>query len=247
MGSASAVGVDNNLAAGEAGVACGAADHELAGGVHMQDEVLVEQGLKVFWQGGDEAREYDLAYILLYTRVHFVIRSELIVLGAEHYGVHAHGLVGFGRELDGELALGVRPQVGDFAGMPYLRKDLEQRMRQGEGERHVLRGVLAGKTEHHTLVAGALLVLGTAHHAAVDVGALLVDGADYPAAGGVEAVFRLGVADAGYGGANRSGDVYVGIVAAHLAAYYDKACGAESFHCHLGLGVLAEEFIEDGI
>ncbi len=38
-----AVGIDNDFAAGQAGVSMRAADNELAGGIDMQNEVIVEQ------------------------------------------------------------------------------------------------------------------------------------------------------------------------------------------------------------
>ena len=120
-------------------------------------------------------------------------------------------------------------------------------MRKGEGERHELRGIGAGEAEHHTLVSGSLFLLGGTHHTAVYVYALLVYGADHAAAGGVETVFGLGVAYACNYFADSLGDVYVGVFAANLTAYDHEACGAESFYGHLGLRVLAEEFIEDGI
>ena len=76
------------------------------------------------------------------------------------------------------------------------------------------------------------------------VAALALDYGHHPAVA-VEAVFRLGVAYAGHGVVNGLLNVYVSIVGMHFASYYHEACGAESLHSHLGLGVLAEEFIED--
>ena len=104
VGSASAVGVHDNLAPGESGVTGGAADHELAGGVHMQDEAVVEEPRRSLGQGGYEARDHDFTNVLLYAGVHPVVGVELVVLGAQDYCVDALGAV-YRRELHRELRL----------------------------------------------------------------------------------------------------------------------------------------------
>ena len=45
---------------------------------------------------------HDVAHVLLYAVVHLGIGAEVVVLGAEHNGVHAYRLVLL-RELDREL------------------------------------------------------------------------------------------------------------------------------------------------
>ena len=84
-------------------------------------------------------------------------------------------------------------------------------------------------------------------YAAVDVGALFVDGGNDAAGGGVEAVLGLRVADALDDAAGRAGDVHVGAVGVDLAAYDHQAGGAEGFTGDVGLRVLAEEFVENGV
>ena len=212
----------------------------------MKDEAVVEETRCPFGQRGDEAGYHDLAHVLLDARVHPLVGVELVVLGAEHYGVDALGAVD-GGELHRELRLRVGAQVGHelrFV-VPYAGEDLEQPVREREGEGHVLVAVDARIAEHHSLVAGALFHGVAAHHSAVDVGALLVYGGDDSAGGGVEAVFGLGVADAAYHAARSGRNVHVGVFRAHLSAHYHEAGGAESLAGHLRFGVLAEEFVEN--
>ena len=249
MGAASAVGVHDDLAAGQAGVTGGAADDEFAGGVDVQDVAAVEEAGGALGQGGDHAREDDLPDIFFNTCAHAcVVAVEFVVLGAEDDGMHAHRRAPSG-EFDGELRLGVRAQVRHQFRLvvPDVGEGVQEPVRQGQGEGHVLLGVGAGVAEHHALVAGALPVGVFAHDAAVDVRALLVDGGDDPARGGVEAVFGLGVADAGDHAAHRGGNVHVGAFGGDFSAYDHQAGGAEGFTGDFRLRVLPEEFVEDGV
>ena len=61
--------------------------------------------------------------------------------------------------LYGYLALGVGAQVGHLlALLANLRQCLHNEMRKVERSGHVIVGLVAGIAEHHTLVAGSLLV-----------------------------------------------------------------------------------------
>ena len=152
-------------------------------------------------------------------------------------------------EFHRELRLGVRTEVGHGGILlpAYVGKDTEDGVGEGQRERHVLLGVAAGVSEHHSLVARALLGGLFAFDSAVDVCALLVDGADDAAGIGVESVFGLGVAYLADHFAHRFLDVDVCVFGLDFASYDDEACGAERLARHLGLGVLAEEFIKDCI
>jgi len=94
VGAASAVGVHDDLAAGESGVSRGPSDHELSGGIDVEGETAVEKSPDVGRERFHQARQNQLAYIFLYTRVHGFVRVELVMLGAEYNGVYAYGLVG---------------------------------------------------------------------------------------------------------------------------------------------------------
>ena len=102
VGSAPAVGVDDDFAPREARVPGRAADDELAGRVHMKYELVVKQPRRLLGEGGYESRYHDVAHVLLYAIVHLGVGAEVVVLCAEHNGVHAYRLVLL-RELDSEL------------------------------------------------------------------------------------------------------------------------------------------------
>ena len=104
--------------------------------------------------------------------------------------------------LDGDLCLAVGPQVGERAVLADLGQPVREAMRERDRERHQLRRLAAREPEHHSLVAGALLVavarvarLERLVDAALDVGALLVDRDERAAGAVVEAVAGVGVAD----------------------------------------------------
>ena len=61
----------------------------------------------------------------------------------------------------GDLALAVRAQIAHLAVLAHLGQALGQLVGQADGHGHQLRGLVAGITEHHALVAGtAHLVVG---------------------------------------------------------------------------------------
>ena len=76
-----AVGVDDDLAAGETRVAVGAADGEAAGGVEVEDGVGVEEGR------GDHLLDHLLHEVL----GDLLVVHRLVVLGGDEHGVHALG------------------------------------------------------------------------------------------------------------------------------------------------------------
>ena len=221
VGSLAAVGVHDDLAAGQAGVAVRASDDELAGGIDVEDEAAVEELTGTLGQAGDDSGNQYFLDVLADTGLNgcVILRSaghhalscgEIVVLGGYYDGVHPQRPVVVA-VLDGELGLGVRAEVGHGGGV--LPTDLRQLYQcyvgQGEGQGHVLLGVVAGVAEHHALVAGALLLLLLADYTAVDVGGLLVHGGEDAAGLGVEHVVGLGVADLLYHAAGHVLDVNV--------------------------------------
>ena len=267
MGALAAVGVDDDLAAGEAGVAVGAADDELPGGVHMQDEA-VDEARGLLREGGLQARDEDGLHIVADLRLHLEIdlglaeladrvgvghpaearRDELVVLRGKDDGMDLHGLVRVPVILDGELGLGVRAEVRHQLRLLVadVGQDLQQEVAEVQGQRHIVLGVAAGVAEHHALVAGALVIGLGALHAAVDVGALLVQGGHHAAGVPVEHVLGLVVADAVDGVADGGLDIDIGF-GLDLAHHHDHARGAEALARDLGFGVLAEELVQDGV
>ena len=149
MAGHAAVGVDDDLAAGQAGVAHRAADHEPAGRVDQQPVV---GGVEVSWParpapGRRRARG---------------CRGRAVTpgrcrrrAGVESTTVSSRtGVVAV--VLDGDLGLAVGAQVGQRAVLADLGEPARQPVRQRDRQRHQLRGVVDRVAEHQALVAGAL-------------------------------------------------------------------------------------------
>ena len=210
----------------------------------MKDHVVLEQrgvaGVQLSFQARDEDGFHILADAgLVHVRV---------VLRGEHERVDAPGCVVV-VVFDGELALGVGPQVGHRRGVLAAdARELDQdHVGERQRERHELGRLVAGVAEHHTLVAGALVFLGGAVYALGDVGALLVHCGEDGAGIGVEAVLAFRVADAADGAADDALDVDPGVAGGDFAAYDGQARADEGFTGDVGRRVLPQEIIEDGV
>ena len=180
VGALAAVGVDDDLAAGQTGVAVRAADHKLARGVNEIFDVVAEERehlAAVYLLL--HARHEDVDDVVTYLCEHLlVVGHELVVLGAHHDGVDAlgHTLVAV---LNGHLTLRVGTQIGHHLALAAnVGERAHDELCQVKRHRHVVFCLVGGVTEHHALVAGTLLVLLLTADAAVDVAALLVDGGE---------------------------------------------------------------------
>ena len=225
-----AVAIDDDLSAGEAGVAVGAADFEAAGGVDVDGD----GGVPPLAQDGLDDVLDDLLLELV-----LAIVPGGVVLGREDDGVDADGLVVL--ILDGHLALGVGAEARNLVRAADVGLALDELVRELDGEGHELRGVLAGEAEHHALVAGAFAV--DAHG---DVVGLLVDGDHDAGAVGVEAHVAGGVADLADGLADEVGDADVG-VGGDFAGDDDQAGAAEGFAGDAAEWVIGDHRVEDRV
>ena len=106
--------------------------------------------------------------------------------------------------------------------------------------------LVAGVTEHDALIAGTLLLLGFTHDTLVDVGRLLVDGRNNTARIAVETVITLGVADLVDDATCHTLHIDIGL-RAHLAGDDHETRRAEGFAGDLRIGVVAKEFVENGV
>ena len=88
-----------------------------------------------------------------------------VVLGGDDDGLRA--LRHAERVLDGDLRLAVGPQVGERAVLAQAGEAQAEVVREVDGQRHQLLGLVAGEPEHDALVAGALVVA----HGRVDLAA----------------------------------------------------------------------------
>ena len=260
MCAAAAVGIDDDLAPREAGIAVGAADHEFARGIHVQDVIVADQTgqlvagpLQARLDARDEDRAHILADALLHPLLGLFLREavagqdELVVLRRHHDGVHAQRFVRPLVVLDRHLRLRVGAQVSHH--LAFTADDgqlLEDDVREDQRRRHHLAGLVAGITEHDALVAGALVFLGGTHDALVDVGRLLVDGRQDTARIAVELILALRVADAVDDAARHALHVDIRI-RAHLTRHDHQSGGAQRFAGDLRIGITTQEFVEDGV
>ena len=142
--------------------------------------------------------------------------------------------------LHGDLALSVGAQVGQRAVFAHLGQALGQLVGQADGQRHQFGGLVAGKAEHHALVAGAgHLVVGAQR----DVGALVVDVGDDAAGIAVKAVLGAVVADVPDDLAGNAGDVHIA-AGGDLAHDVDQAGGAGGLAGDAGAGVLFQDGVQ---
>ena len=118
-------------------------------------------------------------------------------------------------------------------------------MGKGDGRGHQLRGFIAGKAEHHALIAGASLVfvvIGVVD-ALSNVRALSVDGGHHGAGVAVKAVFRLIVANAADDLAGDGGNVYIA-VGGDLPHNEYHAGGGDGLAGDTGVGVLFQNGVQ---
>ena len=267
MGAAAAIGVDDYLAAGQAGVGVWTAKYKLAGGVDVEYDVFVEEcagllgefckhtGDQHFLHVFPDAGEHPVFGLLLSLPGVVGWLDEFVVLGGDDKGVDAERLVVV-VIFHSDLALGVRAEISDFLALAEichllsLAADVgefaDERMGEVKGEGHVVFGLADSIAEHHALVACALVIFLFAVYALGDVGALLMDGVEDAAAVAVEAVSAAVVAYLVDERAHHVVDVDVGF-GSHLTGHYDLAGGAKGFDAGVAFGVTGKKFIEQSV
>src|SRR5271157_523819 len=225
-----AVGVDDDLAAGEAGVAHGASDDEASRGIDVIVGVFVEQ----------MSRNHGLNHMLQNAGAEFVVDDSLGVLSRDDDRVHAL-YFSVGVVFDCDLGLAVRTKEGKCSILANLRKLLGELVRQRNGSRHQVRILIDRVAKHHSLVAGAADV-----HAHGNVAGLLVDAGDDGAGVGVEAVEGVVVTDGGDGAADDTLEIDVGL-GGDFTGDDDQAGGGQSFAGDAAEGVVGEAGVENGV
>ena len=226
-----AVGIDDNLAAGQAGVTLRAAHNKAAGRVDVILGVLIQQ------LGGDNL----LNNLALDVLMQLLLADVGAVLAGDNHGVHAHRLAVL--ILHGDLALAVRTQIAQRAVLAHRGQALGQLVCQADGQRHQLGGLVAGVAEHHTLVTGTgNLVVGAQR----DVGALAVNVGDNTTGLAVKAVFGAVIADGADDLAGGAGNVNIA-VGGNLAHDVDKAGGAGGLARYTRTGILCQNGVKDSI
>ncbi len=161
MRSRAAVGIDNDLAPGQAAIAVRAADHEAAGRVDVD---FFLRGHPAGGQAGfDNGQQHALDLALA---------DALVVLGRDDDAGGAHRLAINIAQRD--LALGVGLQTGDqqILVAAHFADPAEDEMRIVQRRGHQILGLAAGIAEHDALVAGALILVAGGVHAHRDIGGL---------------------------------------------------------------------------
>ncbi|GJD75898.1 hypothetical protein CFIICLFH_4144 [Methylobacterium goesingense] len=237
MGGRAAVGVDDDLAAGEAGIAVGTADDELARGVHVPDGFL---GNPVLRQGGEDVGLDDGAHV-------GGIEALVDVLGGEHDLGDAHRAAVLVAHRD--LALGIGAELGGVALLALARvgEVLEDLVGVVDRRRHQLGRLVGRVAEHDALVARALVLVAGRVDALGDVGGLGVQVDRDVVVLPVEA--RLLVADVLH---HRAGELFQmveghGVGAAHLARDDDAVRGGQRLHAEAGFRHRREIGIHDSV
>ncbi len=145
MAGQAAVGVDDDLPAGEPGVPVGAADHESPRRVHDQFIVLRQQ---VIQRGLDDRRSHRL-----FDRV---VVDVVGVLGRDQDPRHVHGTI-----IDvanRHLGLSVWTEEGDRAVSTAVSEVLCQSMGCVDRGRHETLRLVRCVAEHEALIAGTQLI-----------------------------------------------------------------------------------------
>src|SRR5690606_11692057 len=188
-----AIGVDDDLAAGEAAIPVGSADDELACGIDPPFAIL-----------GDRQHLADgLADIGLDDPADVLARLLRIgVLGGEHdsNALRRLAILVTHRHLD--LCIGSERLF--LSRMPRIGQQLEDTVRELDRRRHQFRRLVARIAEHDALVAGALFLVARSVDALRDVFGLAVQ--QHLDVGSLPVESLLGVADVADGHAGVVGD-----------------------------------------
>ena len=232
-----AVGIDDDLASGESGVAVRSADLEAPGRVHIVGDVVAEQ-----------LRRYHPGRDFSYQRLQpFDIHVRRVLMRHHHRFDLLRAAVAVA---DRDLTLRVGPQktVLFRLGLAQPRQFRDDLVRIEQGGGHQLRRFVRGVAEHHPLISGPLfleepLALG---HALRDIRRLPMDGQQHLNIVGAEADAGLVVADV-------PDRIQRDLLPIDLGASGDftrdhhQIGGAQRFTGDAAVGVLREAGVEDGV
>ncbi len=231
-----AVGVNDDLAPGQAAVAHGPADDKAPGGVDEVFGVLVQH-----FPGQDRGDD------LLADGGHQVFIADIgAVLGGEHHGIDGHRPAALVAHRD--LTLGVGAQPGQAAVLAHHGLAFGEAVGIVDGRGHEDVGFVASIAEHEALIAGALVQIdATAFiHPLGDVRRLFVEGLHHGAGGPVETHLGGIVADAPHGLPRHVGIVHLRR-GGDLPRQDDEARGDQGLRRHPSTRILGQDGIQDGI
>src|SRR5580704_3850642 len=224
-----AVGVHDNFASGEAGIAHGTAGDEAAGGIDVVLGVLVHHGC---WQNW-------IDYVLAHGVLEIFQGNFVAVLRGDDYRVHAGGAAV--NIFDSDLGFSIGAEEVNDVLLADFGEFVGEAVRELDGHGHQLRRLVAGVAEHQALVAGAAGI-----YAHGDVWRLFVDGADDAAGFSVEAKFGAGVANVANDFAGEIGEIDVSR-GGNFAVDYYEARGDQGFAGYAAHGIVFHDGVEDGV
>lgn len=239
VGSPPSIGINNDLAAGEAGITLGTTDDEETGWLDVVDGPVIQV----------LGRNNLLDDLLLYLLSELLGGDILAVLGRDDDGIYAERynsatIVGI---LDRDLGLGVGAQPREAAVVAGLLHGVVELVRQQDGQGQQLRSLVSGISEHDALITGTKLLHGLIVMKTLgNIGRLLLDGDKDVAGLVVEALLGVVIADVFDGIADDLLVVEVGL-GGDLAKDHDHASLSGRLTSDLGERVLPEAGIEDGV
>jgi hypothetical protein len=221
----SAVGVDNDFAAGEAGIPMRPTDHKAARRVDVVLGVGIHQVL------GDDRVDDQLADL----SPQFLGGNMIAVLGGNDDGVDPLGLAI--NILNAHLGLAVGTEEIDQPGFADFGKPPRQSVSQHDRQRHQFRRFIAGVTEHETLIAGSSGI-----HAHGDIRRLALNGIQHAAGLAIKAKVRVGVTHLFDRLPRNSGNIDI-TGSRDLPGYDTNAGGNQHLAGDAAVGILLEDSI----
>lgn len=237
MSTPASVAVDDDLPACESGVCSGAADHKPAGGLEMEDCVVVEESRG---DDGDDDVFSEQCPDLLCVDVWGVLGGDDDCVDTS--GDHGAVVVGV---LDSDLCLAVRAEPWKDSGGAEELEPPGQGVGEDGGDGHPLVCLVCCIAEHDALVAGTQVqgIMWVVEQSLCNVGALGVEGKKDGACVVVEAEGGVVVADVADDVASDELVVYLG-VCGDLACDEDESSGYCNVNGDSGSGVLTEALVE---
>ena len=243
MGSAAAIGINNDLASGETAVTLRTANNKATGGVYIKLGVLVD---KLGGKSGLDNKLNHIAADLLKLCLGAVLSGENNSVDADRLIV----LVIF----NGNLGLAVGTEIAYNAFLTDAGKFKSELVGKRDGQRHKFLGLGAGITEHHSLVtcavvqliAAGLLSLEALVNAHCDVGRLLINGGEDSAGIAVKAILCAVIADIANYFADKLGNINIA-GSGNLAHDVDKTGGNGGFAGYAGCGIFRKYCVKDSV
>ena len=234
-----AIGIHNNLAPGQPGIAIGTADHEFARRIDPPLGVC-----------GDPAIGQNFANIGFDDSADVIAGLAVIgVLGGQHDRGHTHRLATF--VTHGKLRFRIGAQRGFDPGFTDFGQTAQDRMGVMDRCGHQFRRFIGGETKHNALIACAFVLVFRCVHALGDMGGLFVQQVGDFHGLPVEFVLLIAdVANAIAGNLVNLAHIFgqLGLVRqAHLAADNDAVGGGKGFTGHAGFGFFGQKGIQHRI